>query len=319
MVGGPLAVITAGHPLLRAPRRAHLARGCVVSLVVWSLMAARAPVSAEPIARADARGRVVDWSAGELRARGLGVADRRAPSPATARDAARGRALADAHRQLADAARALPWAGGGTLGDRVDDRRLLELAARARVRHAEPLVDGSWRLELALPLEVLRQAVTGPRALALDEPSPPASAASPSPAAAPPGAGSAAPVEPAAAAKPAAAAAALDDSDSLPVVVVTVAGDGAAASVGAGLALGPALGLELVEQQGARRTVRAPTLWAAGSTAGVPLAAAALAHAPTVIARLRAPGGGALEVASLPGSGRARVTDATLVVVVLGK
>lgn len=117
--------------------------------------------AAEPLRKTDDRGRVTDWTAGQLTARGLGVADRHAPSPAAARDAAKRRAIADAAAQLVSAAAELPLAGGELVGARVTAVVLAELAAEASLSSAEPLVDGSWRVELALPLEALRQAAAG--------------------------------------------------------------------------------------------------------------------------------------------------------------
>jgi hypothetical protein len=145
-------------------RLGRIARSLAVAVAVaWPLAIGAAHAEA---LRTTERGHVVDWSAGQLVARGLGVADRRAPSPAVARDAARRRARADAVRQLAAAAAQLPLAGGERLGAQLDQARLGELAtAEAIVTSAELLVDGSWRVEVALPLEALRQAAYGARAL----------------------------------------------------------------------------------------------------------------------------------------------------------
>lgn len=123
---------------------------------------------AQPLRDKDDRGRVVDWTAGQLLARGLGLADRRAPSPAAAREAAKRRAISDAAAQLAEAAAKVPLAGGETVGKRVPAAVLAELAAEASVASSEPLVDGSWRVELALPLEALRQAAQGERTAPAD-------------------------------------------------------------------------------------------------------------------------------------------------------
>lgn len=123
--------------------------------------------AAEPMHTVDDRGHVTDWTAGQLTARGLGVADRRAPSPATAREAARRRAIADATRKLVAAAESLPVAGDkGRLAAKLAKEKLAALAAaEAIVLSSELLVDGSWRVEVALPLEALRQAVQGARPL----------------------------------------------------------------------------------------------------------------------------------------------------------
>jgi hypothetical protein len=135
-----------------------------------ALVALAAPIAASRAAFADvlrttdAQGRVVDWTAGQLIARGLGVADRHAPSPATARPAARRRAIADAARQLASAAALVP-SDARASAPTMDRKALEALAADAIVLSADPLVDGSWRVELALPLEALRQATSGAREL----------------------------------------------------------------------------------------------------------------------------------------------------------
>lgn len=128
-----------------------------------SALVAAAPARADALRTRDARGPIVDWTAGQLEARGVGVADRRSPSPATARPAARRRAIADAARQLARAAALVPRDERG--GDKGPDRAQLEaLAADAVVLSADPLVDGSWRVALALPLEALRRPRPLPKA-----------------------------------------------------------------------------------------------------------------------------------------------------------
>ncbi|MBK7534176.1 MAG: hypothetical protein IPI49_02170 [Myxococcales bacterium] len=246
-----------------------------MALTVWAALTA---ASASPLRVVDPSGVTVDWTAGELRARGLGVADRRAPGPATARAAARRRAVADAQRQLVAAARALPWADGGALGDHLDARALAAAALGAKIADAEPLVDGSWRVELALPLEALRQAVTGPRPVVLDGP----------------GVGAAA----------SAVASAADDADALPLLIVR-----------APAAAKPALGIA-VQDRGTSR--RGATLWVRGSTEGAGLPAQLLERAPVVEASLVGAGSG-LRVARLPVTGRIRVTDATLFLIVLGQ
>lgn len=238
----------------------------LVVLLSHSILGGRA--GAEPLRATDTGGRVTDWSAGELRARGLGVSDRRAPSPATARDAARLRALVDARRRLVAAARSLPWAGGGTLGEVLGEQALLAAAELAQVRSAEPLVDGSWRLELALPLEGLRQAVTGPRAVALEG----------------------------------------GDGGVLPLLLVRVPKSSSGPTA-------PVLGLNVSV---AGRSLAPAVLWASNDEAGVPLAAAVLARAPAVSGELRAVRG-ALTLTLAAPSGKATVTDATLLVVVLGQ
>ena len=131
-----------------------------------ALVGVAGEAAADRLITKDAQGHTVDWTAGQLVARGLGVADRHSPSPATARPAARRRALADAARQLVRAAALVPRAAEGAGGARALRKDELEaLAAEAIVLSAEPLVDGSWRVSSALPLEALRQASAGARPL----------------------------------------------------------------------------------------------------------------------------------------------------------
>jgi hypothetical protein len=137
----------------------------VVVAIAALVVAAPTRGRADALRVSDAAGRVVDWTAGQLMARGLGVADRHAPRPEVARDAARQRALADARRELVAAARQLPLADGRRLGEALRDDALAAAAATATLVSGEPQVDGSWRVELALPLEALRQAAAGARAL----------------------------------------------------------------------------------------------------------------------------------------------------------
>jgi hypothetical protein len=126
--------------------------------------AAAAPVTST-VAAVD-----VDWTRGVAIARAVAPADRRAPSPAVARSGARRAAEDRARAMLAAAARALPWAAGGTVGEAVDDKgaaAALEAAvARAAVTAADYLTDGSVRVTVALPIEAVRQALDGPRAVA---------------------------------------------------------------------------------------------------------------------------------------------------------
>jgi hypothetical protein len=138
--------------------------GTMVALVATT--AAAAPVTTK-VAGLD-----VDWTRGVAIARAVGPADRRAPSPAVARSGAR-RAAEDRGRvMLAAAARALPWAAGGTVGELVDERgdagkaALERAVARAAVTAADYLTDGSVRVTMTLPIEAVRQVVDGPRAVA---------------------------------------------------------------------------------------------------------------------------------------------------------
>ena len=248
---------------------AALLAAALLGAALLGVLGGAAPAHAEALRTTDDRGHVTDWSAGQLVARGLGVADRRAPSPAVARDAARRRAIADAVRQLIAGAEQLPLAGGQRLFDRLAKERLAELAAaEAVVLAAELLVDGSWRVEVALPLEALRQAAFAA----------PASA-------------SGARVLPA-----------KGDASAAPAVVIVRAPAGTQ----------PVLGLTISD---GKTSVRAATLWASGSPAGVPLPERQLAAAPSLTASAAGSASGAeLRVAKLAGA-----SDATLFVVVLGQ
>jgi hypothetical protein len=135
-----------------------------MAIALVAAVAAAAPVTTK-VAGAD-----VDWTRGLVITHAVAPADRRSPSPAVARSGAR-RAAEDRGRlQLAAAARALPWAAGGTVGEAVDDKGVapaLEAAvARAAVTAADYLTDGSVRVTMALPVEAVRQALDGPRAVA---------------------------------------------------------------------------------------------------------------------------------------------------------
>jgi hypothetical protein len=123
--------------------------------------------SAATTARADdAR---VDWDRGLVIAHGIGLADRHAPSPATARGTSRRRAEDAARAAIAKQLPELPLAAGGTVADRAGDAavkaRLDRAVEHAITLDAQPETDGSWRVEIAVPLEAIRQAVLGPRAL----------------------------------------------------------------------------------------------------------------------------------------------------------
>jgi len=103
----------------------------------------------------------LDWTGGALRAVGVGLADRRAPSPAVARAASRRRAEEAARAALAAALPRVPWRAGAAPAWTEAERAAL--AARALPAVAELSPDGSWRVELALPLERVRVAVDGAR------------------------------------------------------------------------------------------------------------------------------------------------------------
>jgi len=111
----------------------------------------------------------VDWARGLVIADGLGIADRHAPSPAVARGTSRRAAEDAAKRDLAAALPTLPLAAGGTVGAKLGDpavkARLDRAVAAAFAIAAEPETDGAWHVTLAVPIEAVRQALTGPRAL----------------------------------------------------------------------------------------------------------------------------------------------------------
>lgn len=108
-----------------------------------------------------------DWARGLVITTAVGVADRHAPSPVTARGPARRAAEDAARKQLAAAVPALPLASGGTLAGKLADAaikaRVDRAIAAAIPLDAEPSTDGSWKVTLAVPIEALRQALTGPR------------------------------------------------------------------------------------------------------------------------------------------------------------
>ncbi|MGE0402270.1 MAG: hypothetical protein AB7T06_36555 [Kofleriaceae bacterium] len=115
---------------------------------------------------------VVDWETGRVLETGVGLADRQAPNPAVARGPARRKAEDAARRALRTAVQALPVAGGGTLKEKLADAAIAARVDRAIAAalpvSATPETDGAWIVTLAVPIEALRQAIEGPRALAAD-------------------------------------------------------------------------------------------------------------------------------------------------------
>jgi hypothetical protein len=133
------------------------------ALVVATVIAAATP------AHADVK---IDWARGLVIADAVGIADRNAPNPAVARGTSRRGAEDAARQQLASKLDDLPVAGGGTVGAKAKDKDVKARLARA-VDHAitlaaEPETDGAWRVTLAVPIEAVRQAIAGPRALGPD-------------------------------------------------------------------------------------------------------------------------------------------------------
>jgi len=143
-----------------ARRLASLARVAVSALIAASTVSALSGT-------ARAEGARSDWARGLVIASAVGIADRQAPSPVSARGPARRAAEDAARKQLAAALPALPLAAGGTLGKHLADAaikaRVDRAVAAAIPLDAEPSTDGSWKVTLAVPIEALRQALTGPR------------------------------------------------------------------------------------------------------------------------------------------------------------
>jgi hypothetical protein len=123
---------------------------------------------------ANAGNLAVDWGKGVVTAEGVGVADRHAPNPAVARGTSRRAAEAAARTQLRAKLGELPVAGGGTVAERSAGNganakditaRLDAAVANAIAVAAQPETDGAWRVTMAVPIEAVRQALDGPRAL----------------------------------------------------------------------------------------------------------------------------------------------------------
>jgi hypothetical protein len=117
-------------------------------------------------ARADVK---VDWARGLVTADAVGVADRHAPNPAVARGTSRRGAEDAAKKLLAAKLGELPVAGGGKVADKAKDKdvkaRLARAVDAAITLAADPETDGAWKVTLAVPIEAVRQALDGPRAL----------------------------------------------------------------------------------------------------------------------------------------------------------
>ena len=124
------------------------------------------------MAQAAAAAPVVDWATGRVLETGTGLADRQAPNPAVARGPARRKAEDAARRALSAAVATLPLAGGGTVEDKLGDpaiaARIDRAIAAALPTSATPETDGAWVVTLAVPIEAVRQALAGPRALPSD-------------------------------------------------------------------------------------------------------------------------------------------------------
>jgi hypothetical protein len=74
-----------------------------------------------------------------------------------------------AQKQLAAKLGELPLAGGGKVADKAKDKdvkaRLDRAVAAAITLAADPETDGAWKVTLGLPIEAVRLALVGPRAL----------------------------------------------------------------------------------------------------------------------------------------------------------
>ena len=127
--------------------------------------------------RDDADAARVDWAAGRVTAGGTGIADRHAPSPAVALGTSRRGAEQAAKQRITARLATLPLAAGGTLADKLADpaihARITAAVEAAIALEAEPETDGSWHVTLGVPIEALRQAIAGPRALAGGDRGPP--------------------------------------------------------------------------------------------------------------------------------------------------
>jgi hypothetical protein len=114
-------------------------------------------------------GVTIDWAKGLVTADGIGIADRHAPNPAVARGTSRRSAEDAARAAIAAKLGELPVAAGGTVATRAKDpavkARLDDAVAQAIAIDAEPETDGAWRVTMAVPIEAVREALDGPRAL----------------------------------------------------------------------------------------------------------------------------------------------------------
>jgi hypothetical protein len=139
---------------------------CLIALVLAAVVAPAASAPSPSVTSTLADQVTIDWSVPAIIADGIGLADRRAPTPDVARAAARTRGVDDARKRLRAALVNVPWADGKTVGAHLNETQLNAAAAAAIVQRAEPQTDGSWRVRLMLPIEALQQVVQGPRGLA---------------------------------------------------------------------------------------------------------------------------------------------------------
>jgi hypothetical protein len=149
--------------------RARRTAGGAALLAVAVVVAVASPASAE--VRADLGDRAaIDWTRGILSAVGAAAGDVRAPSPAIARGGAERQAREAARARLAELARGLPLAAGGTVGEALDKdpaaaARLAAALSRSLDVEVDYSSDGSVVLRAGLPVEAIRLALAGaPRA-----------------------------------------------------------------------------------------------------------------------------------------------------------
>lgn len=125
---------------------------CALVLALGALLAfGGTAVRAEP---------TVDWERGTIAVTAAAAADLRLPTPAIARVAAERTARSRAKKELLVAARALPWAGGGTVGARAESDpevlRALDLAVDgAATDDVSIQSDGSVVLRLSASMDAL--------------------------------------------------------------------------------------------------------------------------------------------------------------------
>ena len=147
----------------QAPARPRI-RGALLAASLTALVAPRAQADRQQTDAAR-----VDWAAGLVIAGGTGIADRHAPSPAVALGTSRRGADQAAKQRIADKLATVPLASGGTLASKLGDAaikaRVAAVVDAAITVAADPETDGSWHVTLGVPIEALRQAIAGPRAL----------------------------------------------------------------------------------------------------------------------------------------------------------
>ncbi len=137
-------------------------------LLAWVALSAQPAAAQSPLTQTLTNQVTVDWAAGVMIAKGVGLADRRAPTPDVARAAARSRGVAQARERLSAALLLVPWANGKGTAAQLTATQLETLTGTAAIVAAQPQTDGGWQITLQLPLEAVRQAARGNRTLAVD-------------------------------------------------------------------------------------------------------------------------------------------------------